>query len=78
MLTWHPAGEVPVMCMRGGYSPSQGGGQVTPGHWDCLRDNCGHVSANTVRCMNPNSIQFLFYLLTTKLFSSSLNLFLVA
>ena len=29
--------------MRGGYSPSQGGGQNT------LKVNCGHVFANTVR-----------------------------
>ena len=25
VLTWPPAGEVPVTCLRGGYSPSQGG-----------------------------------------------------
>ena len=49
MFTWPPAGEVPVTCLRGGYSPSQGGGQDTPDHWDCLRVNCGHVFANTVR-----------------------------
>ena len=48
VLTWPPAGEVPVTCLRGVYSPSQGGGQNTPGHWDCLRVNCGHVFANTV------------------------------
>ena len=49
VLTWPPAGEIPVTCLRGGYSPSQGGGQNTPGHWDCHRVNCGHVFANTVR-----------------------------
>ena len=42
-------GDVPVMCSHGGYSPSQGGDQNTPGHWDCLRVNCGLVFANTVR-----------------------------
>ena len=26
-------------------------GQITPGHWDCIRVNCGHVFANTVRCI---------------------------
>ena len=49
VLTWPPAGEVPVTCLRGGYSPSQRGGQNTPGYWDCLRVNCGHGFANTVR-----------------------------
>ena len=49
VLTWAPAGEVPVTCLRGGFSSSQGGGQNTPGHWDCLRVNCGYVFANTVR-----------------------------
>ena len=24
VLTWPPAGEVPVTCLRGGFSPSQG------------------------------------------------------
>ena len=33
----------------GGCSPSQGGGQNSPGHCYCLRVNCGHVFANTVR-----------------------------
>ena len=33
----------------GGYFPSQGGGLNTSGHWNCLRVNCGHVFANTVR-----------------------------
>ena len=28
MLTWHPAGDVPATCSRGGYSPSWGGGGV--------------------------------------------------
>ena len=28
VLTWHPAGDVPVTCLRGGFSPSQGGGGV--------------------------------------------------
>ena len=28
VLTWHPAGDVPVTCLRGGFSPSQGGGVV--------------------------------------------------
>ena len=49
VLTWAPAGEVPVTCLRGGFSPRQGGGQNTPGHRDCLRVNCRHVFANTVR-----------------------------
>ena len=34
VLTWHPAGDVPVTCLRGGFSPSQGGGgggQISPG-----------------------------------------------
>ena len=25
VLTWHPAGDVPVRCLRGEFSPSQGG-----------------------------------------------------
>ena len=51
VLTWPPAGDVPVMCWRGegGYCPSQGGGQNTSGHWDCLRVNYGHVYAKMVR-----------------------------
>ena len=49
VLTWPPAGEVPVTCLRGGFSPSQGGGQNTTGHWDYLRVNCRHVFVNTVR-----------------------------
>ena len=49
VLTWPPAGEVPVTCLRGGFSSSQGGGQNTPGHWDCVRVNCRHAFANTVR-----------------------------
>ena len=49
VLTWAPAGEVPVTCLREGFSPSQGGVQNTPGHRDCLRVNCRHVFANTVR-----------------------------
>ena len=49
VLTWHPAGEVPVTCLRGRYSPSQGGGQISPGHWDRLRVNCRHVFGNMVR-----------------------------
>ena len=49
MLTWPPAGKVPVTCLHGGYPPSQGGGQNIPGQWDCLRVNCRHVFANTVR-----------------------------
>ena len=49
VLTWPSVGDVPVTCLRGGYSPSQGDGQNTPGHWNCLRVNCGHVFANTVR-----------------------------
>ena len=43
VLTWLPAGDVPITCSRGGYCPSHGGGQNTPGHWDCLTVNCGHV-----------------------------------
>ena len=49
MLTCNPAREVPVTCLRGGYSASQGGGQISPGHWDILRVNCRHVFGNTVR-----------------------------
>ena len=58
VLTWLPAGDVPVTCLRGGYSPSQWDGQNTPGHWDCLRVNCGHVFGNTVRYIYT----YLFYL----------------
>ena len=49
VLTWPPPGEVPVTCLRGGYSPNQGGGQNTPGHWDCLGLDYGYVFANAVR-----------------------------
>ena len=49
VLTWHPAGDVPVTCLCGGFSPSQGGGQISPGQWDCLRVNCRHVFMNMVR-----------------------------
>ena len=62
MLTWPPAGDVPVTCWRGeggGYCPSQGGGQNTPGHWDCLRVNCGHVIANMVRYIYKFNINIL-------------------
>ena len=55
VLTWHPAGDIHVTCMReveggGGYSPSQGVGQITPGHWHCLRVNCGHVFFSHTIC----------------------------
>ena len=49
VLTWHPAGDVPVTCLHGGFSPSQGGGQISPGQWDILRVISRHVFANTVR-----------------------------
>ena len=65
MLTWTPAGDVPVACLRGGegYCPSQGGGQNTPFHWDRLRVNCGYVFANTVRYINSafKVVLFLFF-----------------
>ena len=37
------------MCMHGEHSPSQGNGQITSGHWDCLKVNSGKIFANTVR-----------------------------
>ena len=37
------------MCLRGGFSPSQGGGQISPGHWDIVRLISRHVFANAVR-----------------------------
>ena len=52
MLTWHSAGHVPVTCLRGGFSPSQGGGgggQISSGQWDILRVISRHVFANKVR-----------------------------
>ena len=33
----------------GGAFSNPGCVQITPGHWDCLRVNCGQVSANMVR-----------------------------
>ena len=41
VLTWPSAGDVPVTCWRGGYCPSQGGCQNTPGHWDGLKSTAG-------------------------------------
>ena len=49
VLTWHPAGDVPVTCLRGGFSPSQGDGQISPGRWDCPRVKGRHIFGNTVR-----------------------------
>ena len=49
MLTWHPAGDVPVTCLRGRFSPSQGDGQIYPGRWDFLGLKGRHVFGNTVR-----------------------------
>ena len=53
VLTWHPTGDVPVTCLRRGFSPSQGGGegdgQISPGQWHILRVISRHVFANTVR-----------------------------
>ena len=44
-----PCWKGPCHMLAWGYPPSQGAGQNTPGHWDCLRVNCGHVFANMVR-----------------------------
>ena len=44
-----PCWRRPCHLLVWGYPPCQGGGQSTPGHWECLRVNCGHVFANTVR-----------------------------
>ena len=49
VLTWHPAGDVPVTCLRGGFSPSQGDGQISPGRWACLRVKGRYIFGNTVR-----------------------------
>ena len=49
VFTWHPAGDVPLTCLHRGFSPSQEGGQIYFGRWDCLRVNRRHVFKNTVR-----------------------------
>ena len=54
VLTLHPAGDVPVACLRGGFSPSQGGGQISPGQWDIVRIISRHVFANTVRYISTH------------------------
>ena len=42
-----PCWRSPCPCLGGGYSPSQGGGQISPGHLDCPGVNCRHVYGNT-------------------------------
>ena len=51
VLCWHGSlleRSLSRACV-GGFLLARGGGQNTPGHRDCLRINCGHVFANTVR-----------------------------
>ena len=49
VLTWHHTGDVmPHACLMG-QSPSQVGGRITSGCWDCAVAICGHVFANMDR-----------------------------
>ena len=43
LLTWHPVGDVPVTCLRGGFSPSQGG-------WSDLSWPVGHSESYVQAC----------------------------
>ena len=53
---------MPSACVEG-HSLSQGGGQITSGRWNCLRVNCGYVSANTVRYIYNGKLKMLLLLL---------------